>query len=44
MILARVDLLPGIPMRTLNVFINLCYRITSRVIAEGFDVSLENVH
>lgn len=27
-----------------DVFINLCYQITLRVIAEGFDVSLENVH
>lgn len=44
MILVRVDLLSGIPTRTLNVFINLCYRITFPVIAEGFDVSLENVH
>lgn len=44
MMLARVDLLPGIPMRTLNVFINLYCQITFRVIAEEFDVSLENVY
>lgn len=44
MMLARVDLLPGIPMRTLNVFVDLRYQITLRVIAEEFDVSLGNVH
>lgn len=43
MMLARVGLLPGIPMRTLNVFVDLRY-ITFRVIAEEFDVSLGNVH